>query len=104
MLKLAAALLAANLAGCAAAKPRVLRCNSTPQWIVTDAKGYDASHIFVCFGANNELLYDIRPPAIKIEAAQEPPLDFTDIEKKMKATIKPPAPSSQLPTLGGTAQ
>lgn len=68
MLKTAAAffLAAAFMAGCATA-PEVhhnVRCNTAPQWTITDKDGHDASLIFICFGEHSELLYDIRnaPP------------------------------------------
>ena len=57
------------LAGCAAAPVRSAHsapastayCNDAPSWTVTDSKTSKHYGIFVCFGADNHLLYATRP-------------------------------------------
>jgi hypothetical protein len=71
MIRLAAAFLAAlTLTGCAALQPKKpepkpdalagAKCLDTPQFRTTLADGRPAG-VFVCFGANNALLYVVRP-------------------------------------------
>lgn len=80
--KIAVLILTIAMSACAGATPKPpqapepiqARCNDKPQWATKDIEGRDVG-IYVCFGAENRLLYSVRLissdlPAPKQKAAR----------------------------------
>lgn len=77
---LALVIAAAVLAACADAQPKktaaapalTARCNIDPQWRTEDDHGQKLG-IYVCFGDENRLLYEVRvlPPAAAVPAVKD---------------------------------
>ena len=85
----------------AAPAPLTARCNEQAQWTTKNEAGQDIG-IFVCFGEESRLLYQVRilPPAPAAPAKAVAVKSYT-----RKAAVKKPAGNDvELPTVTGKAK